>query len=107
MSDIINADSKYNAADPANFETAAFETATIKPIGTERGDLLAKSIAELLGVAATSTGGEPLAFVNVLYREWFDVEGDPNRGSKLGSFLTDSTSLGVQFGGSSKAPPRF
>jgi hypothetical protein len=66
-----------HSPNPEDYETMALETAIFAPIGPVVGNLIAESMKEAITVTCEGTGSESFAGVNVLYKEWITLPGDP------------------------------
>lgn len=53
------------------------ETSIIPPLGAITGTALAQNIADAITVTCEGTGSYAFAGVNVVYKEWIVIPGDP------------------------------
>lgn len=66
-----------NSSNPEDYETIAMETSIIQPLGALTGTALAQNIADAITVTCEGTNSESFAGVNVVYKEWIVLPGDP------------------------------
>lgn len=66
-----------NSPNPADYETMAMETAAFAPLDPMQGETLAANIQQAITTICTGTGSESFSGVNVIYRSWAILPGDP------------------------------